>query len=315
VNHGGTLETYKPRDCQLQSSARFADCNGEDNNLDLYIKTTPIGYEFRHQACVLKSNIQLYKDKSIDECAMLCNDDAECLAFEYGVNHGGGGWRYKPGDCQTQSSADFTRCNGQANNLDLYIKASTTPEVSLSDRSQYSLLAVVPGGYQYRPQACVLSSNIQLHGDKSIQECAKLCNDDAECSAFEYGVNHGGSDKKYKPRDCQLQSSSRFGGCDGKDLNLDLYIKTTPLGYVFRYQACVLKNNIQLYKDKSVDECAMLCNDDAECRAFEYGVDHGGSGWRYKPGDCQTQSSADFTRCDGKENNLDLYIKEDTLEC
>ena len=43
--------------------------------------------------------------------------------------------------------------------------------------------------------------------------------------AIEYGVSHGGADGDYKPGDCQLQSSSDSGDCDGKYYNLDLYVR------------------------------------------------------------------------------------------
>jgi len=240
------------------------------------------------------NNLQLYRDKSAHECAKLCNDNPNCQAFEYGVDHGGSGQTYKPRDCQTQSSAEFAGCDGTQNNLDLYIKTTGTNP---------------PIGYDHRLKACVLGNNIQIYTDKSINQCANLCNNDANCRAFEYGVNYGGSRRTYRPLECRTQSSAGFAGCDGEDNNLDLYIKTTPVGYDYRPQACVSGNNLQLYRETSIQECATLCDKEAECLAFEYGVNHGGSVETYKPGDCQTQSSANFAGCDGKTYNLDLYLK------
>ena len=52
-----------------------------------------------------------------------------------------------------------------------------------------------------------------------------LCAANAKCLAFEYGVAYGGAGG-YKAGDCQLQSSSNSGGCDGGYHNLDLYTKT-----------------------------------------------------------------------------------------
>merc|ERR1719510_2054524 len=127
-------------------------------------------------------------------------------------------------------------------------------------------------------------------------------------------------------KDCQLQSSAKLEHCDGAHHNLDLYIKTEPStaptpattpepsldtpGYEHVYQGCVNGANLVKYTDKSVMECARLCDARDDCHAFEYGVAHGGSG-SYKAKDCQLQSSAKFENCDGAHHNLDLYIKTD----
>ena len=44
------------------------------------------------------------------------------MAFEYGVQHGGGDGEHNPKDCIIQSSADKSGCDGQYYNVDLYIK-------------------------------------------------------------------------------------------------------------------------------------------------------------------------------------------------
>ena len=38
VNHGGSRTTYKAGDCQLNSGTNAKNCDGVDNNLDLYIQ-------------------------------------------------------------------------------------------------------------------------------------------------------------------------------------------------------------------------------------------------------------------------------------
>ena len=38
VEHGGDGSDYKPKDCQLKSSADQCGCNGKHHNLDLYVK-------------------------------------------------------------------------------------------------------------------------------------------------------------------------------------------------------------------------------------------------------------------------------------
>jgi len=101
-----------------------------------------------------------------------------------------------------------------------------------------------------------------------------------------------------------------------KVLSTSVEWKALP-GYSHIAPGCVKGQNIQLYADKTVDECAVLCNALDECLAFEYGVDYGGSGqlqtWGYGVDyvvrDCQLQSGTDTAGCDGSFNNLDLYVK------
>jgi len=78
-------------------------------------------------------------------------------------------------------------------------------------------------------------------------------------------------------------------------------------------KGCVNNNNIQLYKDQSVEECATLCNAREDCYGFEYGVAYGGKG-AYKARDCQLQSSADTSNCDGAHHNLDFYKKMSAID-
>lgn len=72
---------------------------------------------------------------------------------------------------------------------------------------------------------------------------------------------------------------------------------------------CVNGYNIVKYADKSIDECAEICDQLDTCVAFEYGVAYGGDGV-YTPRDCQPQSASDTAGCDGYYHNLDIYIKE-----
>ena len=80
-------------------------------------------------------------------------------------------------------------------------------------------------------------------------------------------------------------------------------------GYVQQKKKCVNGANIApgVIPGKTVAECSALCDANRNCKAFEYGTDYGGQG-RYKTGDCQLQSSADSTGCNGAYHNLDLYV-------
>lgn len=286
VNYGGSGK-YKSRDCQLQSSNDYSSCSGEHHNLDLYVKPNT-GYEKHAKRCVYGNNIIRYADKSVSECAELCNANDDCLAFEYGVNYHGTSGDYKARDCQLQSSANYADCSGSAYNLDLYIK----PDL----------------GYEHLAKKCVYGNNIKLFHDKSVTECAALCDGNDECEAFEYGVSYGGSEGDYEPRDCQLQSSANYGDCPGNAYNLDLYIKPN-LGYERIVEGCVGGHNIVLYHEKSVQQCAKLCEQNDDCMAFEYGMNYGGKSGNYRPRDCQLQDSDDTAGCPGKHYNLDLYVK------
>jgi len=72
---------------------------------------------------------------------------------------------------------------------------------------------------------------------------------------------------------------------------------------------CVNAHNIKRYRGKSVHQCKELCAKNSDCKAFEYGVSHGGSKKHYRTGDCQLNSGSNSAGCDGVANNLDLYIQ------
>jgi len=87
---------------------------------------------------------------------------------------------------------------------------------------------------------------------------------------------------------------------------------TTSSSYERYAESCVHGENIEKHSNKSVLECAAICDNIPNCMGFEYGVDYGGEG-NYVPGDCQPQSSNDITGCDGKYYNLDFYELARTL--
>lgn len=83
--------------------------------------------------------------------------------------------------------------------------------------------------YEHLSKACVYGGNIVKYADKSVEECRDLCDREDLCKAFEYGVAYGGHKGSYQPRDCQLQSYSFVGTCNGAEYNLDLYVKPEPV--------------------------------------------------------------------------------------
>ena len=69
---------------------------------------------------------------------------------------------------------------------------------------------------------------------------------------------------------------------------------------------CVNGNNIRLLKNKSVKECAKLCDKESRCKGFEYGRAYGGRGYG-RPGYCQLSSSSNTRGCNGSHWNFDFY--------
>ena len=56
--------------------------------------------------------------------------------------------------------------------------------------------------------------------------------------------------------------------------------------------------------------CAKKCSSNSNCKAFEYGVNYGGS--KYKAGDCILNAASSDVGCNGAKYNLDLYAKGDS---
>ena len=88
----------------------------------------------------------------------------------------------------------------------------------------YNLNYFIEYNYEHTSRGCVHGHNIVKYPKLSLEECKKRCNNRGDCLAIEYGVSYGGRGS-YKPKDCQLQSSTNKTACDGSYFNLDLYVK------------------------------------------------------------------------------------------
>lgn len=88
----------------------------------------------------------------------------------------------------------------------------------------------VPDGYKKYTAACIPGLGTPAENtftNKSISECAELCDQRNGCVAFQIYKDHGGS-RDTSSGDCQLSFDSiETTGCDGTDWNFDLYIKET----------------------------------------------------------------------------------------
>jgi len=287
VQYGGS--PFEPGDCVCQDSSDSSGCPGRQVNLDLYVKQVVISYTRHSMSCVSGHNIAKHADKSLEDCAAICDGIPNSVGFEYGVQYGGG--PFQPRDCICQDSGDYSGCLGGSYNLDLYIK---TPVA----------------GYTRHGRTCVKANNIKKLTGKSPTECAAICAATPNSPAFEFGVPYGGS--PYQLGDCICQSSSDSSGCDGPAYNLDLYVRdTTVSGYTRYAKACVKGHNIAVHSGKTLVECASICSGTVGSVAFEIGVEYGGD--PYKPGDCLCQdstTSSDAGICDGGAVNLDLYVSD-----
>ena len=74
-------------------------------------------------------------------------------------------------------------------------------------------------------------------------------------------------------------------------------------------KGCVNGHNIILYSDYTTEKCAKKCDENYQCKGFEFGVDYKGQNGNYHANDCQLQSSSNYNNCDGTSYNLDLYLK------
>merc|ERR1719272_543903 len=87
--------------------------------------TTPPGWNRIVATCVHGSNIEMIHNSTVFACAARCDATSNCVAFEFGVDHGGGSGAYLVGDCQPQSTLNLDGCDGGYFNLDLFVRTLT----------------------------------------------------------------------------------------------------------------------------------------------------------------------------------------------
>jgi len=157
-------------------------------------------------------------------------------------------------------------------------------DVNNDGRLHYAVCApvVVPDGYTHYTETCVSGANIVLYKDRSVQECADLCDSNSECFGFEYGINYAPS-ASYEPRDCQLQSSAAYQSCGGTKYNLDFFLKMNaicPSGF----EAISFnldgegKTWAQSDSSRTIQDCANICKGRIGCTGFEYNENDGRCG-------------------------------------
>jgi len=149
----------------------------------------------------------------------------------------------------------FTFCRSELNDIeydgmDMCIVKDITSPMDRTLRTPSGLVAPpsgpIPSGYVLMRQGCVFGMNIGVYKDKSVTECAALCNQNDDCISFEYGVFYGNYDSGLDPRDCQLNSSANFAECDGSKSNM--HIEDCQLNTPANFEECHgSKSNMDLY--------------------------------------------------------------------
>lgn len=79
----------------------------------------------------------------------------------------------------------------------------------------------VHGCWKHLSPGCLKGYTLTSHTSRTVDECKNLCVQTPHCKAFEYAIAHGGV---YRAGDCRLKSS-KDRGCDGRDYNVDLYVR------------------------------------------------------------------------------------------
>jgi len=97
----------------------------------------------------------------------------------------------------------------------------------------------------------------------------------------------------YAPGDCVLNGSPDKTNCDGKNFNLDLYVKESNGQYTTHKEGCVKGNNLNwMSNSDTVASCQAKCDADDKCKAIEFGVAYGGPGKGTKSnGDCTADTT------------------------
>jgi len=103
------------------------------------------------------------------------------------------------------------------------VKWQTAGDYATADSMVISIDFARAIPYTRKVKGCVSGANIVKTTMRTVAECAKECDENDECVAFEYGVNYG-AQNAYAPYDCQLQSSADSKDCNGEEHNLDLYV-------------------------------------------------------------------------------------------
>lgn len=98
-------------------------------------------YDKWRQSCVKGSILEGFVGKTVEECAALCEQAHQCVAFEYGVWYGGTNTDFPPRHCGLRDRVEREKCDGALQNVDLYIRQETALR---SIASREALEEIVP---------------------------------------------------------------------------------------------------------------------------------------------------------------------------
>jgi hypothetical protein len=182
-------------------------------------------WEHSSPGCVSGHNIEMHRGiATVAQCEAICRATAGCVAFEYGVPHGGSGAGagYRTHDCQPQSATNPAGCDGFTYNLDLYVLTAA----ATADQSSCSACAA--GQYQGSTgqsscTACAAGRvTRQYHGSTGQSSCTACAtgryvgstgqSSCIACAAGRY-VDVTGSDDV---SDCSACAAGRYQGSTGQ---------------------------------------------------------------------------------------------------
>jgi len=103
------------------------------------LEDVPDDYTKAEKSCVLGSDITsaTFNSQTLSSCAFSCDINPLCVAFNFGVDHGGDtdGDAASPGLCQLVSSPNPEGCDGEYLNFDLYTRTSLIPSYPVTTQS------------------------------------------------------------------------------------------------------------------------------------------------------------------------------------
>ena len=236
---------------------------------------------------------------TVEDCAKVCLSDARCSYFGWGFDT-----HYNAYKCGTFSAKGCSKTHAYGTgDFNIYYTskhyevAGTGQCVRKSGPSPTTNSDI---GKAF-PSYGQISYNDKRYDTE--EDCRKLCDSDNTCLGFSF---------KQSYTDCQVYKNiggkftsadlvgvrtrnSRLGHSDATCYRKAIAV--TPTTYKHVAKGCVHGHNIILHKSKTVGQCEALCEAEPRCRAFEYGVAHGGPNMGYKPSDCQLQDSANTAGC------------------
>jgi hypothetical protein len=319
VDYGGS-GAFKAGDCQLNDDCDPQGCNGEEQNVDLYVK---VGYKHIAAGCVAEANMPdgKFEGLTILECSKKCDASDKCEAFEYGVNYGGSATT-PAGVCQLNDAKDPNGCDGHAQNLDLYVKAAcSAPTPSACEDTACMENGGMDADCCSKPSTASCSTGYKYskgpvcYGVEFFKTC---CTREGSQAATTTKLLLGVT-KAAKAATTAATTTAKAAALADTTTAAATTVTTVKANlpsqnaeYLHIVKGCTMGKILQSLPGQSLSECKQLCNGDPKCLSFEYGVDYGAGNLvgSAQIGDCRPKDSKEYQGCEGELKNVDAYIKK-----